>query len=252
MADLREYILSTFNYCINIDSAQLSQYSSLSLLENGDYNVYITPIRHPNFTKKQNRYNYLVKKAFNIWSEALFEKNIKFHIISTPYQADIKVYWTKSNRYAAGMQFCEENLNYRNRCFTIGIAEMDWEPYSEDEVYHIILHEIGHVFGLGHSRDEGNIMSITGEWVTELSENDIKVLNLVYAIDKNKSYSESINFINYYLSHWNERVQRKPIEQNKNLEYILSNIGYVKLFNLLQPEIQIDKKILSCRNLYQI
>ena len=240
MSEIKHYILSTFNYGIDIDSKQPSYYNTLSLLDKESYNVYITPIKNPCYKFKQDIYNTIIKNALNMWSNVLFEKHIKFNIVDSPYRADIKVYWSKTGRRYAGRQFSEENLNYIQRCASIGIVDINGNAYSDEEIYHLVLHEFGHMFGLGHSKNINDVMSFNGNWATTLSQNDILVVNLIYSIGKYKSYSECVDYINQYISNWNSIGY--DCAQEDDLLNILDNIGCVKLFNLLNQSADVNYK----------
>ncbi|MCQ2958516.1 MAG: M57 family metalloprotease [Candidatus Gastranaerophilales bacterium] len=198
MNKLIKYIKSTFNYAVDLDAKQYSTNAKLKLLSKSKYYVYITPITFPLLKDKLRENTELVKTALNEWANALDNK-INFEIINTMHNADIKLYWVKENRTFAGMQYREENANLHTLCVSIGIMNIDYCPYSANEIYKIILHEFGHIFGLGHSDDINDVMCADWNKADKISENDKLVLNLIYSIGDKKSYFESENYIKEYL-----------------------------------------------------
>lgn len=239
MNELFQYIKSSFNIKVDADAKQHSINSKLALLNKDTYNIFVTPIHINNLSTKQEEYISIVKKAVDMWSNVLFETNIKFNVVDTLYKADIKVYWTKENVNYNGMQYVEENLNHKNLCVTLGIVDIDSNTFSNNEVLHLALHEFGHILGLGHSNDPDDVMCPNGNWAFQLTQNDIIVLNLIYAIGSKKNYCESESFINNYLKNWGNT---STTEYKKDLIDILDNIGLVKKYNLLQQEINVEYK----------
>ena len=102
MGILRQYILSTFNCAVDVDATQYSKNCKLKLLNKEKYYVYPVPIQFINLKDKQDEYKKHIIKETQVWSEALNNK-IKFEVVDNLYGADIKVYWTRENRSAAGM-----------------------------------------------------------------------------------------------------------------------------------------------------
>ena len=50
---------------------------------------------------------------------------------------------------------------------------------EEAELIHLFAHEIGHILGLGHSPDEGNIMNAVVSNLTTLGPGDVAGINAV-------------------------------------------------------------------------
>ena len=74
MDNLRKYILSTFNYGIDIDANQYSKCKKLKLLNKEKYYIYPVPIPFVNLKEKQDEYIKHIEKASEVWSEALNKK----------------------------------------------------------------------------------------------------------------------------------------------------------------------------------
>lgn len=222
MDKLLEYIKSTFNYKIDVDAKQYSPEAVLKLLSKDKYYIYILPITFPHLKYKQQEYNSFVKKAAEEWSRAINNKII-FEITDEFTNADIKVYWVKSSINFLGMQYTENIGNYEKLCVSIGVLGTDYTPLDNNLVYNTILHEFGHIMGLGHSPKETDVMYhiVTNN---EISYNDKLVLNLIYSIGTDKSYSETKHYIEKYILKQMKK-EIKIFNSELNLFDNLSNIA---------------------------
>ena len=157
-------------------------------------NVYIAPFKF--YSKKGEDYKYrnMVMQALDIWQKVSGGK-IVFNIVNTLLESQINIEWKRVDRQALG--YCYFNFDSNNRVFSaevqIGISDgIIHQAYTdENEVYHTILHEIGHALGLGHSSNTKDIMYSPHKYgVINLSENDILTLRWLYRLPANTTVGE--------------------------------------------------------------
>lgn len=155
----------------------------------------------------KHEYSSLMKKAFNEWESASKGK-VKFLYVSSPKQAqDIVVFNDMFSGSELGMttakqtaicispqvkrvngetqEYCPPNsLSYINVTI-ITIASKNphsYEKMNNQDIYLVMLHEIGHSLGLNHTNNPNDLMYPTKEkrGAKGITPNDIKALYEVY------------------------------------------------------------------------
>ncbi len=153
--------------------------------------VYIAPMKFYSKQGEDMAYRKLVVKALNTWEKAS-EGLVKFHIVESLYNSQLNVDWRRVDRKALG--HCQYNYDNLQRLYgaevSIGLTDgkIHQAYNSEAEVYHTILHEIGHGLGLGHSPYDTDIMFTPHRYgVVDLSENDKFSIQCLYTFPAGKS-----------------------------------------------------------------
>ena len=130
-----------------------------------------------------------VRRGIMDWSDVVSPGIPGFVFVDTHGDADIPVVWAEEpdgNWYIA---FCSYQVNLRQMRF--GVEQIlvtgrwrDGPVASVEEIYDVVLHEMGHALGLmGHSDGPGDVMypSFSGRSGAGLSERDRTTLQDVYA-----------------------------------------------------------------------
>ena len=183
---------------------------------------YIAPFRFYSKIGEEYKYREIVLRALDMWQKASGGKII-FEIVTSLLGSQINLDWKRVDRQALG--YCHFSMDSQNRVYSaeiqIGISDgiIHQEYMAEDEVYHTILHEIGHALGLGHSLYEKDIMYSPHKYgIVNLSKNDKLSLQWMYKFPNNATLSEISCKYGLHGSNIDEIVL-KLIENNEPSEF---------------------------------
>ena len=147
-------------------------------------NVFITQITHP-ISNKEFFYSEILR-GMNVWNENLRKNgfNILFQQTYTPENADIIIHWTKVGRVYNGMCKYPSVINgiIKKIYIDIGLKnECLNKNTTEESIFFVIMHELGHSLGLGHGTETDDLMySPRQKPISTPNENDIFVLKQIY------------------------------------------------------------------------
>lgn len=156
--------------------------------------VYIAPMKF--YSKKGQDYKYrgLVKKALDEWHKVSNGK-VSFTIVDNLFNSHVNIEWKRVEREALGCCYFQYDRNNRlgSAEVSIGLTEglVHADYMDEGEVYHTILHEIGHAVGLGHSPFKKDIMYTPHQkGILHVGEGDRLSVNWLYTFPQGKTVNE--------------------------------------------------------------
>lgn len=147
---------------------------------------YIAPFRWYAAQHEGYKYQALVKRALGEW-EKISGGKIRFKLVNSLNESQVNLDWKRVDRKALG--HCYFHFDNEGRLYSaevqIGLSDgiLHQQYQDENEVYHTILHEIGHSLGLGHSSYQSDIMFTPHRYgVVSLSQRDAYSLQWLYKI----------------------------------------------------------------------
>ncbi len=225
--------------------------------------VYITPCSWYSLSSA-DRYAYMnmVIDALNEW-ERVGGGRYSFTMVNSLNESQLNVEWRRVERKSLGN--CTFSFDNESRLYSaevsIGISDgiIHRQYMDENEVFHTILHEIGHALGLGHSTNPDDIMYTPHQYgVVKLSPRDINTVQWLYDLPYGTS-AESLN--NTYSTHYAniddiilhiesgeaESEFQKTLKginnKTRNLEDEQDKLAQMKKFHLSIQDIKLPKEI---------
>jgi len=223
---------------------------------------FIAPMRFYSKIGEDYKYKQIVIRALETWQQASRGK-VTFAIVNSLNESQINLDWKRVDRKALG--HCYFHFDSNNRLYSaevkIGISDgiIHQDYMAEDEVYHTVLHEIGHAIGLGHSPFESDIMYTPHKYGSiALTAQDKLTLQWLYKFNagavpadiasKYNVRGADIDEIVLKLIEKNmpsefEKVKNELQSQSKDLLKEQENIADLKKYNIALQNIKISEDI---------
>lgn len=145
---------------------------------------YIAPFRWYRGKGEEHKYYGMVQQALRAWETASKGK-CRFQLVNNLNDSQVNLEWKRVDRKSLG--YCLFNFDNQSRLYSaevqIGLSDgiLHAQYMDENEVYHTILHEIGHALGLGHSPYTSDIMYTPHQYGNVvLSRRDINSVRWLY------------------------------------------------------------------------
>lgn len=156
--------------------------------------IFIAPMKFYSKQGQDARYRSMVRKALDSW-QAATKGTVSFTIVNNLLESNINVDWKRVERKALGHCYFQYDNKQRLYSAEVSIGLTDGlihRDYMDDgEVYHTILHEIGHALCLGHSPFIQDIMYTPHQkGILTVSSCDVLTLNWLYALPQGATVSE--------------------------------------------------------------
>ncbi len=225
--------------------------------------VYISPCSWYSLSSA-DRYAYMnmVIAALNEWERAGGGR-FSFNVVNSLNESQLNVEWRRVDRKSLGN--CTFNFDNESRLYSaevsIGISDgiIHKQYMDENEVYHTILHEIGHALGLGHSKNENDIMYTPHRYgVVNLSQRDINSVQWLYDLpygtsveSLNNAYSTNYNNIDDIILHIESGGAESQFQKTlssvkvktRDLEDEQDKLAQIKKFQMSIQNVKLPKEI---------
>ncbi|MCR5261222.1 MAG: matrixin family metalloprotease [Candidatus Gastranaerophilales bacterium] len=221
---------------------------------------YIAPFRWYRGRGEETKYYSMVQKAIQTW-EIASDRKCRFQFVSNLNDSQINLEWKRVDRKSLG--YCLFNFDEQARLYSaevqIGLSDgiLHAKYMDENEVYHTILHEIGHALGLGHSPYTNDIMYTPHQYGNvSLSRRDVNSIKWLYNLPLGASVNElnsrfrmnekDIDVVLYHVIHSNDSNAQENVTltEQKNLWDEQAKLAEIKKYQVMALQnIQISQNM---------